>query len=87
MFLSGPDEVGGDAGKRQSKRQPNAGPKNKPPFGMEARSCSYLSLSQAQPDSSSPLAFRSLAPTLMCCSASAFFSSRYTVQMKSPACC
>lgn len=27
------------------------------------------------------------APTLTCCSVSSFFSSRYTVQMKSPACC
>lgn len=83
VSLSGPDNhcVG-----RRSWHQPDTGSKQVLSLGWKPCSPGHLSLCQAQPDFSSPLASRSLAPTLMCCSVSAFFSSRYTVQMKSPAC-
>lgn len=83
MSLSGSNELGGEAGKRETQHQSDAG--GKP--GWKPCSPSHLSLCLAQPDSSGPLASRSPAPTLICCSVSAFFPSRYTVQMKSPACC
>lgn len=81
------DELGAKEGKRQAWHQPETGPKLGFPLGWKPCSSSHVSPRLAQPDSSDPVASRSLAPTLTCCSVSAFFSSRYTVQMKSPAFC
>ena len=77
----------GERGKRQALALARYRSQTRAPLGVEAMLPGYQSLCLVQPDSPSPLASRSLVPTLMCCSASAFFSSRYTVQMKSPACC